>query len=132
MVDRLSEQCGRHLHDLWKIRLTRSQTSALVRWLASGEVSLGDILRDPDDRDERLEAVPLLVLRDGESVLGPPDEFALAIDDELLFAGQPTARRELETALVLDSAPEFVITGRQVPESWIWRRLTARPAAARR
>jgi voltage-gated potassium channel len=132
MIDRLTQQCGRHLDALWKIRLTPGEAPALVRWLASGQVTLRDILRDPDDRDMRLEAVPLLLLRDGESRLAPADDTALAVDDELLLAGQPAARRELERTMMLDAAAHFVISGRHVAESWIWRRLTARPAATPR
>ena len=48
----------------------------------------------------------------------------LAPGDELLLAGRPAARRALETTLVVDAAREYVITGRRVPSSWVWRALT--------
>ena len=32
------------------------------------------------------------------------------------------------TTLLLDAVGEYVVSGRQVPSSWIWRRLTRRPA----
>jgi voltage-gated potassium channel len=41
-----------------------------------------------------------------------------------LLAGWPAARRALETTFVVDAAREYVLTGRRVPSSWIWRRLT--------
>ena len=42
-------------------RRRRRRRSA--RWLASGDARLGDLLRNPEDRDEPLHAVVLLVLR---------------------------------------------------------------------
>ena len=49
---------------------------------------LGDLLRSPDDRTDRLHVVPLLVQRDTDSILTPDDDFLLEPDDELLFAGR--------------------------------------------
>ena len=124
LIERLTAQCGRHLQALWKVRLTEREAPALGRWLASGDARLGDLLRSPDDRDERLHAVPLLVLRDDDCVLTPGDDFILAPDDEVLLVGWPLARRALETTLVVDATREYVVFGRHVPAGWIWRRLT--------
>jgi voltage-gated potassium channel len=63
LVDRLSEVCGEHLQALWKVRLTTREAPALGSWLASREARLGYLLRNPENRDERLHAVPLLLLR---------------------------------------------------------------------
>jgi Trk K+ transport system NAD-binding subunit len=124
LIERLTRECGRHLQALWKVRLTPDEAPALMRWLASGEVTLGDLLRDPDERDQRLEAVALILQRNGESVLAPPDDTVLAPGDELLLAGQPSARREMETTMVVEAAAEYVATGRYRPAGWVWRGLT--------
>ena len=123
LIERMTEDCGRHLNPLWKVRLTRTETPALMSWVSSGNACLGDLLRDPDDRDARLPAVVLMVLRDGEAALAPGDDFVLAPDDELLLTGRPAARRKLDTTAVVDAALEYVVTGRHVPASWIWRKL---------
>jgi len=47
-----------------------------------------------------------------------------AAGDEILLAGRPSARRALSTLLFVDSALEYVVSGRRVPESWIWRKLS--------
>lgn len=131
MVGRLTEQCGRHLDALWKVRLTAAEVPALQRRLAAGEVTVGDLLRDPDDRDSRLEVVPLLRLRDGRSVLAPDDDEVLAPDDELLLAGRSVARRALQTTMTVDVAGEYVVTGRHLPAGWLWRRLSSRDGGCR-
>jgi Trk K+ transport system NAD-binding subunit len=127
LVDRLAELCGTHLQALWKVRLTPQEAPALGGWLASGAARLGDLMRNPEDRDEPLHAVTLLVLRGADAVLAPDADFVLAPGDELLLAGWPAARRALGTILVVDAAREYVVSGRRVPSSWIWRRLTVHP-----
>jgi Trk K+ transport system NAD-binding subunit len=129
LVDRLTALCGDRLQALWKVRLTPQEAPALTGWLAGGQARLGDLLRTPEDRDEKLHAVVLLVLRDGQATLGPDDDFLLEHGDELLLAGRAAARRALGTVLEVDAVLEYVVSGRRVPASWIWRKLT--PAADR-
>ena len=133
VVDRLTALCGEHLQAVWKVRLTAAEAPALRGWLAAGGARLGDLLRDPDDRDERLHAVPLLIARaatdaDPGLVVAPGDDVELAPDDELLLVGWPSARGLLDSTLVSDATREYVLHGRYVPASWVWRKLTRRTA----
>jgi Trk K+ transport system NAD-binding subunit len=121
LLNRITENCGRNLQELWKIRLTVAEAPALWTWLDGGAARLGDLVRSPDDRTDRLHVVPLLVQRDAESILTPGDDFQLRPDDEILFAGRAAERRALENTLLDDSAREYVLFGRHVPSSWIWR-----------
>jgi voltage-gated potassium channel len=126
LVDCIAQRCGRHLGVLWKVRLNQAEAPATIGWLTAGEARLGDLLRDPDNRDVQLPAVVLMVMRDGECVLTPDDDLVLALDDELLLCGRPAARRALETTMVVDAAREYVVSGRHVPASWIWRGIAGR------
>ncbi|GAA3166359.1 hypothetical protein GCM10010531_18710 [Blastococcus jejuensis] len=131
LIDRLGGLCGEKLQSLWKVRLTRDEAPALVSCLGEGRVRIGDLLRNPENRDEPLHAVVLLVLRGSDTTLAPDDDFELAAGDELLIAGWPAARRALGTILFVDAVREYVTSGRRTPSSWIWRKLTPdRPAAA--
>ena len=129
LLKRITENCGRNLQELWKIRLTGAEAPALWAWLEGGAARLGDLVRSPDDRTERLHVVPLLVQRDTDAILTPDDDFLLRPDDEILFAGRSSERRALENTLLDDSAREYVLFGRHVPSSWIWRRLGRGKAA---
>ncbi len=129
LVDRLTDLCGQHLQALWKVRLTEREAPALTPWLAAGEARLGDLLRNPEDRDECIHAVPLLLLRGDDATLAPDPDFVLAPGDELLLAGWPAARRALEVTLIVDAVREYVVTGRRVPSSWLWRKLSGAPPA---
>ncbi len=125
LLDRMVDRCGQELPTLWKVRLTPDETPALTEWLASGTARLGELLRDPDNRDQQLPVVPLMVLRDEECLLAPADHLVLAPGDELLLSGEAGARRALGMTLIVDASREYVVTGRHVPASWAWRRLTA-------
>jgi voltage-gated potassium channel len=127
LVDRLTDVCGDQLQALWKVRLNDREAPSLDGWLASGRARLGDLLRNPEDREQDLHIVPLLVLRGEDVTLAPGADFVLRQGDELLLAGWPPARRALETTLVVDAAREYVTTGRRIPSSWVWRALSRSP-----
>jgi voltage-gated potassium channel len=124
LIQGLRDTCGLELPALWKIKLSREQAPALTRWLAEGRVILGDFVRSPEDRDRQLRVLPLLLLRHGQAELTPDGETVLAEDDELLFAGRGSYRRELESTMVVDSTAAYVLFNRHVPNSWVWRKLS--------
>src|SRR3712207_908647 len=124
VIQRLRYNCGHKLPALWKIKLDAEQAPALETWFAAGRVTLGDLLRSPEDRERQLRVVPLLLLRDGEAVLTPEAGTTLAPNDELLFAGQGSERRELESTLVVASTAAYLLAGQHMPSSWVWRALT--------
>jgi len=128
-LSRLTHDCGTRLEALWKVRLTEEEAPAVLPWLARGGLSLGDLLRNPEDREQQLEIVPLLVVQGQRSTITPDDDLVLAPGDQLLLAGRPAVRRALETTLVVDAVPEYLVTGRRVPSSWVLRRLTRTASA---
>ena len=109
---------------LWKVRLTGTEAPSLGPWLERGALTLGDLLRSPDDREERLPVVPLLLLRGDDGELAPGDDVALRAGDELLLAGRPVARRALEKSLMVDAVPGYLVSGHREPSGWLWRRLS--------
>ena len=88
LLDRMVGRCGQELPVLWKIRCTPAGDAGADRLAALRPARLGDLLRDPDDRDRQLPVVPMMVLRDDECVLAPDDDFVLAPEDELLLSGR--------------------------------------------
>ncbi len=131
LLETMAHRCGEHLAALWKVRLTSREAPALQRWLAEGAVTVGDLLRSPDDREERLDALVLLLMRGDESILTPDAETVLEPDDQLLVAGRPTSRRSLDTTLVVEPVCDYVITGERQPVGAVWRALSSRTPARR-
>ncbi len=128
VVARLEARCGPSSLVTWQIALTADDGAvALLPWLASGEAHLKDLLRSPYDRDRPLPALALMRIRDGEDHFTPSDDADLREGDVLLLAGLPSARRALETLFVDEATREYVLHDRQVPSSWIWRKMLPTP-----
>jgi voltage-gated potassium channel len=128
VVARLQGHCGSNLQSLWRLQLIEDEAPALLGWLRSGEARIGDLLRDPDDRDRELPAVCLLVIRGDEAMLLPEKDFVVQLGDALLFAGDAAARRSLIITTLLDAAAEYVFYDRHIPSSWVWRQFTRKRA----
>jgi hypothetical protein len=126
VIGRLRQQCGRHLGSVWKVTLNDRDAPALVSWLRAGDARLENMLNSPQDRSRPLAAVPLLLQRDSESILGPNGDIILAPGDQLLFVGRPSARRSLLDTMTHHAVSEYVLTGRTVPSGWLWQRVTGR------
>ena len=126
LLSTMVERCGEHLADLWKVRLTASEAPALQRWLRAGAVTVEDLLRSPDDREDVLDAVVLLVMRQDRSVLTPDADMVLEPDDQLLLAGRPLSRRAMDSTLVVEPVCDYVITGKRQPVGAVWRALSPR------
>ena len=127
MIDTLVERCGRGAPDLWRVPLTPEEAPALQDWLADGTLTVGQLLRDPRDRARTVDAVPLVVARDSEDsgdLVGPADDTVLHGDDVLLLAATSAARRAVGATLADPLTAAYVVEGRVVPTSWVWRRLT--------
>ncbi|MEV4641296.1 NAD-binding protein [Actinoplanes sp. NPDC049548] len=131
MIDRLTRHCGHRLGSVWKIELTRRDAPALQPYLRTGDATVGDLLRSPQDRGQAIAAVPLLLHRETEDILGPDEDVTLAPGDQLLFAGRPSARRALLDTTTHLAVSEYVLTGRTVPSGWLWQRVTGRVPRSR-
>ena len=124
LVERLLDNCGSRLPALWRITLVPAQAPTLMRLMAEGDVTLKDLLRSPEDRDQQLEVVPLMLLRGDEAMLAPCVSTVLARGDQLLFAGHIIERRELNATLQDDSVAAYVVRNERLPSGWIWRALS--------
>lgn len=127
MVERLVARCGPGTPDLWLLRLTREEAPAVAPWLADG-LRVGDLMRHPTAREEPVAAVVLALLRDDTRVLAPDDDYELRLGDQLLLAGRASAQHSLGTTLEHEPTAAYVVEGRLVPSSWLWRRFSRKGA----
>lgn len=126
MVDALMRNCGSRLPALWRTSLHPDQAPALIACLHTQDVTLGDLLRSPEDRDQQLEVVPLMLLRGQEANLAPELSTVLEPGDQLLFAGHAAERRRLQATLQDDSVAAYVALNQRLPVGWVWRQLSRR------
>ena len=89
-------------------------------------LSIGDLLINPEQPPERINAVPLLLLRKKKEIPLPSEDTPLMSGDRILFAGQ-RGEGELQRRFLLEPSPlTYVRTGMEPPRSWLFRRLLQR------
>ncbi|MFZ1900231.1 MAG: potassium transporter TrkA, partial [Azonexus sp.] len=127
LAGRLQGLCSGLTPAVWGLKLNIAEALAAYRALMQGRrIALGEILRDGTDRSRPLSATTLLIRRDDQMILLPPDDFPLALGDELLIASSLAARRNLELTLHNPNELDYVLTGHELTGSWISHWLAAR------
>lgn len=125
LVGKLTGRFGWKVPAVWSERMNVSRAPALYRRLMRGvDIRLGDIMRSPANRDEKLEIEILYLHRDDDDHLVMPDErTAIRAGDEILLVGKASARDQLDLTLTNEYALHYVLTGIELPRGWIWQRL---------
>jgi hypothetical protein len=124
VLDDLRERCGDGAPAMSRLSIAPETAPAVVRWLGRGELTVGDLLRHPDDRSETASAVVLSLARDDAVAFVPDADTRLQPGDELLVATPARSHWGLRDVLYNDAAVEYVATGRRIPATWVWRVLT--------
>jgi Trk K+ transport system NAD-binding subunit len=128
--DHLEERCGRRTPQRDIITISAEHTPAIAGWLRRGNsVTLGALMRRPDDREAALPVAALALVRDGEPRFMPAEDTELALGDQLLLVGKPEGLNAIGEVCFYPATVEYLVTGREVPLTWVWARLTARRRA---
>jgi Trk K+ transport system NAD-binding subunit len=109
-----------------RVTLDAAHAPGVITWLTHHQLTLGDLLRHPNDREHPLGLVPLILTRHGHDVFVPGDEVELQAGDEIVVAGQDAALDALDHTLFHPGAVEYVATGVVAPETWLFRKLSPR------
>jgi Trk K+ transport system NAD-binding subunit len=108
----------------WTVSITPAEAPAVYRMLYERRtITIGDLLRDHRDREQRLPAVPLLLKRDRETQLVPDESIELQRGDRVLFAGRPRGKREMDWTVRNPDVLYYVVTGREPASTLIGRLL---------
>ncbi|HPZ48282.1 MAG TPA: NAD-binding protein [Propionibacteriaceae bacterium] len=122
----ITKKVGRSSPDHQMITIGDRDAPAVRRWLGSRELTLGELLRDPADRDQHLPVVGVEMLRHGERTILPALDTKLAVGDKIVLVASPQGLTALGEALYDDSTLQYLVTGRDVPTSLMWRLATNR------
>lgn len=106
------------------LTLDTRQAPAVARWLRTGELTLSQLLADPDDRAQHLPVAPLGIIRDEHAMYAPDPDEPLQPGDRLFLCGRDVGLDALTGSLYSDSAVEYLATGQRVPATWVFRLLT--------
>lgn len=122
--DRLIERCGTRAPERDLIELVPQKAPAACEWIEHHTLRLGELFRHPEDRSQPLAVVPMMLIRDGSTTLIPDDDIELQIGDRILVCGTSRGLADGYDVLYHPATVEYLATGRQVPDTWLWRKIT--------
>lgn len=122
--DAMVERLGEYSPTATRLQLDGRQAPAVCRWLDRGKtLTLGQLLSDPDDRDQKIDVFCSLLVRDGAMTYVPSRDTELKVGDELGLLVRTKGNTVLSHNLYHDEAVEYLATGIEVPSTWLWRRI---------
>jgi len=127
LISRIAALVQDRVPEVWEVGIDDEGAHAVCEAISrGGRVTLANLLRDPRDRDEKLPAIPLLLLRRNERRLLPQEDLRLRTGDRLLLCGRQHARSRMDWTLQNIHALAYILTGDSVPGGWLWRWISNR------
>lgn len=124
LVSRIGAVLEDRTPQAWTVSITPAEAPAVYRLLYDKRtVTLGDLVRDHHDREKHLPCVPLLLKREEEATLVPTDDIELERGDQILFAGRPRGKRDMDWTVRNPDVLYYVTTGREPASTLIGRLL---------
>ncbi len=112
--------------ETWVLALHSREYPVVCQYLEDNELRLGDLLRNPQARNNQLTATVLMIKRRNERVMTPELSERLQIGDELLIAGNNEARARMRATLTDSVTLEYCSTGKRLARGWLWKKLVGR------
>ena len=115
---------------VWTVDVGAAESAAVVRLAEAGRrVTLGDLMRDPAERSQRLDCVALMLNSDGSVQILPEPATPVRPGDQILFCGSPRAARLLDASMNNEYTLAYLMTGLDEPRGyamkWLNRKLAA-------
>ena len=112
--------------ELWEVRIFPDKAPALYTMLKDRQILVKDLLRDPINRRKTVSTVPLFLKRGKGNVMLPEHDRILQQGDRILLCGSLKARQHMSTICHSINALGYVLTGKYIPDGYIWRWLQSR------
>jgi Trk K+ transport system NAD-binding subunit len=117
---------------LWSICLDDRQAPALAEFKGTNRtLSLGDALRDPQQRSEQLNCVALLISRGRRRYFLPDLDLLLETDDEILLCSTHEVQQKLRASLDNIYTLQYLATGEVPTRGYLLRWMNDKPARSR-
>jgi len=122
LIGKLVSVVGESVPETWSITIDESNATAVTDFLHEGKsVNLAHLTLDPFAREHTLKIVPILHVRNQESVMLPDLSTPVEIGDRILFCGTPSAKSALSNTLNNIRTLTYVVEGIHLPSSLLWR-----------
>ncbi len=134
LVSRIGGISGEEVPQTWTMEITPAASPALYAGIARGNrVSIGDLYRDPRNRDDRLPCIALLIKRSDAEILLPEDGEMLQRGDRILLCGRFGADQQMEWIAKNHNVFNYLYSGEERASGSLWRWLKSEkrhPASA--
>lgn len=131
LVRRLQSSVGPQIPHLWRSNLCSEEAAAATKFCEAGRtLTLGDLVRDPSDRNGTLPCVPLVIVRDSQQLMLPGMEERVHRNDEILFCGTERGESLLSATLNNPYTLHYLVTGTEAPRGYVFQWLARRREAA--
>ena len=108
--------------DLWTVSVSADEAPAVEEWLRAGKaLSLLSLLQNPNERQERLRCLPLMLQRAREGHLLPREDFEIQPGDRILFCGRVGEAARQRRMLYNGHVIHYLTTGESQAEGTVWR-----------
>ena len=120
VFNELRDHVGSHAKpQLFTIDITATATPALFKVIAEDiPVTLADILRNPNKRQQRLACVPLVVRKGNRLDVMPALDLPLSSGDQILLCSRTNALRLIDATLHNEYTLRYLITGIDEPRGY--------------
>jgi Trk K+ transport system NAD-binding subunit len=120
VINNLKATIGDNPPYLTSLHFTHESSKAVMQWLERGQnVLLGDLLRNPDNRDRALEVV-VFVIKSGDKIqILPQADYRIKAGDEVLFCATKHGERLFHAIANNEYKLYYTQTGLFLPRSWI-------------
>lgn len=121
VVGQLHQTLAKSPH-LWTKRLCGEDAMAVQEQIENGKVlRLEDLIRSPAKLDQSLSCVPLVIQRQGSTLMMPSLKEVVKPGDVILFCGDHRSQRLLDATLNNPYTLHYLITGLQPPKGYLLR-----------
>jgi voltage-gated potassium channel len=125
LISQLVNVVGDTVPETWSITIDENQALAVTEFIAQAkEVTLADFTVNPNAGDKTLAVVPILLVREQETILVPDLSTPLMLGDRILMCGTPLAKSTLNTVVNNVRSLTYVVDGVDLPNGlfWCWLR----------
>ncbi len=122
LIGKLVSVVGEAVPETWAVQIDDKHTPAVSELLKQGTIiTLEQLTKDPANREQHLDIVPLMFSRENEATLVPATSTELMQGDRILFCGRPAAKHALPTLLNNTKILTYMVDGVEVPDTLFWR-----------
>jgi len=121
LISQLVDVVGETVPEIWAITIDGQEASAVNDFINNGmSVKIENLMLDPASREKELALVPLLLLRDVNTMLVPKKDTVVVNGDRILFCGTYDAKSAMPSYLNNSKTFNYMMNGIEVPDSIIW------------